>query len=145
MRLVADTNVVVSALLWGGPPQAILTAARDRRIGIYTSAALFAELEEVLGRAKMERRFAAIGRTPAHLLDRYLALTRFVIAAPLAEAVSRDPDDDQVIACALAARANLIVSGDRDLLDLGHAHGIPIVDASAAVERISRLTLQGQT
>jgi len=138
MRLVADTNVVVSALLWGGSPRAILTAAREQRVALYTSAPLIAELEDVLGRAKLLRRFTAIGRTPADLLDRYLALARYVSATPLAEPLSRDPDDDQVIACALAARADLIVSGDRDLLDLGQAHGIPILDASSAAERIAR-------
>ncbi len=139
MKIVADTNVVVSALLWGGPPRAILTAAREYRIALFTSAALITELEDVLGRAKLARRLASIGHTPADLLDRYLSLVRYVTATPLSEPVSRDPDDDQVIACAIAARAELIVSGDRDLLDLDHAHGIPILDASAAVERISRL------
>ena len=139
MRIVADTNVVVSALLWDGPPRAILIAAREHRIALYTSAALIAELEDVLGRAKLARRFAAIGHTPGDLIDRYLSLVRYVTATPLTEPVSRDPDDDQVIACAIAASADLIVSGDRDLLDLGHAHGIPILDVGAAVERISRL------
>lgn len=51
--------------------------------------------------------------------------------------VSRDPDDDQVLACALAAQADLIVSGDADLLDLKSFQGIPILTAARAVERIS--------
>jgi hypothetical protein len=136
MRIVADTNVVVSALLWGGPPRAILVAAREQRIALFTSAPLIAELEDVLGRAKLARRFAAIGRTPDELLDRYLALVSFVTPATLAAPISRDPDDDNVIATAIAARAELIVSGDRDLLDLGSYREMPIVDAAAAVERI---------
>jgi len=50
MRIVVDTNVAVSALLWGGPPRAVLTAAREQRITLYTSALLIAELEDVLSR-----------------------------------------------------------------------------------------------
>lgn len=136
MRIVVDTNVVVSALLWGGPPRAVLTAAREQRITLYTSAPLIAELEDVLSRDKLARRFAAIGRTPVDALDRYLALVRFVTPAVLEAAISRDPDDDQVLATAIAANADLIVSGDRDLLDLGHFREIPIIDAAAAAERI---------
>jgi hypothetical protein len=48
MRIVVDTNVVVSALLWGGAPRAVLAAAREHRIALYTSAPLIAELEDVL-------------------------------------------------------------------------------------------------
>jgi hypothetical protein len=136
MRIVADTNVVVSALLWGGPPRAIFDAAREQRIALFTSAPLIAELDDVLGRAKLVRRLSAIGRTPDELLDRYLALARFVKVDTLAPAVSRDPDDDQVIATAVAAQADLIVSGDLDLLDLGHYREIPIVAATTAIARI---------
>lgn len=136
MRIVADTNVVVSALLWGGPPRAILESARSERILLFTSAPLIAELEDVLGRDRLARRFALIGRTPAQALDRYLALVRFVTPAVLGTAFSRDPDDDQVLAAADAARADLIVSGDRDLLELVSFRQIPILAASGAVERI---------
>jgi uncharacterized protein len=52
VRVVADTNIVVSAFLWGGLPAELLSAAREQRITLYTSAALLAELEDVLGRDK---------------------------------------------------------------------------------------------
>lgn len=136
MRIVADTNVVVSALLWGGLPRAVLNAAREGRVILFTSAPLIAELEDVFTRDRLARRFAVIGRTPADALDRYLALVRFVTPIPLGTSVSRDPDDDQVLAAAIAAGADLIVSGDRDLLDLGGFRQIPIVAAAAAMERI---------
>lgn len=89
----------------------------------------------MLSRDKLARRFVSIGATPADALDRYLALVRFVTPAMLEAAVSRDPDDDQVLATAIAANAELIVSGDSDLLDLGRFREIPIIDAAAAVER----------
>lgn len=139
MRIGADSNVVVSAFLWGGTPNAILYAARAQRITLYTSAPLIAELEDVLSRAKLAQRFAAIHSTPAALLDRYLALARFVTPAILANPIARDPDDDQVIATAITARADLIVSGDRDLLDLGDFQNIRIISAAVAVGEIETL------
>jgi len=71
------------------------------------------------------------------LFDGYAALATVVNQAPIAPSVARDPDDDQVLACAVAAEANLIVSGDRDLLSLATFQGIPIVTATEALERIS--------
>lgn len=136
MRIVADTNIVVSAMLWGGPPRDVLNAAREGRVALFTSAPLIAELEDVFTRDRLARRFAAIGRTPADALDRYLALARFVVPIPLGKGVSRDPDDDQVLATAMAAGAAMIVSGDRDLLDLGSFRQMPIVAATTAMERI---------
>jgi putative PIN family toxin of toxin-antitoxin system len=59
VRLVADTNTVVSGLLWQGPPRQLLDAAFARRLRLYTSAALLAELAEALGRAKFARKVAA--------------------------------------------------------------------------------------
>ncbi len=136
MRIVADTNIVLSAFLWGGTPREILRAAQAQQVGLWTSPALVAELQEILSRPKFARRFAALGSTPAILLDRYLALAQLVQAPALPAPVSRDPDDDQVIACAIAAQADLIVSGDDDLLSLRQHRGIAIVSAVQAVERI---------
>lgn len=123
MRVVADTNTVVSAFLWGGPPKAVLDAAREQRIQLFTSPALLAELDEVLGRLKFAERLARIESTPATLLRQYRALIGIVLPTVIPHA-SRDPDDDQVLACALAADAELIVSRDKDLLTLSPFEGI---------------------
>jgi len=61
VRVVADTNTVVSAFLWGGPPASVLASARERRITLLTSAALLAELEDVLSREKFAARIARVG------------------------------------------------------------------------------------
>ncbi len=63
MRVVADTNIVVSGLLWRGNPRLILDAARDGGIDLYTSGALLDELEEVLVREKFSGRLRAAGVT----------------------------------------------------------------------------------
>ena len=77
-------------------------------------------------------------RTVAILIAKYAGLAETSVAAAIAPVVLGDPDDDQVLACALAARADLIVSGDRDLLQLKHYHDIPIVTPAEALTRLPR-------
>jgi putative PIN family toxin of toxin-antitoxin system len=138
VRVVADTNTVVSAFLWGGPPARVLAAARAERITLFSSAALIAELEDVLGREKFAARIARVGSSVPALLAGYRALTTLVRPATLAApVVTRDPDDDQVLACALGAAAELIVTRDRDLLDIGTFQHIRIVPAHEALALIT--------
>ena len=61
MRVVADTNTVVSGLLWHGNPRRVLEAARAGALQLYTSAALLAEIEEVLQRPKFAQRLSLAG------------------------------------------------------------------------------------
>lgn len=70
------------------------------------------------------------------LIARYAVLAQYVTPADIAPKVANDPDDDHVLACALAANADLIVSGDAELLKLKHFHGMPIVSAVEAATRV---------
>jgi putative PIN family toxin of toxin-antitoxin system len=69
VRLVADTNILISAFLWGGKPAAILQAARTKRITLFTSPALLVELEETLARRKFVRRLREVQTTPELLTE----------------------------------------------------------------------------
>jgi putative PIN family toxin of toxin-antitoxin system len=135
VRVVADTNTVVSAFLWGGPPAAVLAAAREGRITLFTSPVLLAELEDVLSRDKFSARIVRVGGSVAQILAGYRALVTIVRPAPI-EPTVRDPDDDHVLACATAAQAQLIVSRDKDLLDLRQYQGISILASAAALQRL---------
>jgi len=138
MRLVLDTNVVASAVLWGGVPRQLLQAGREKRVSLFTSIRLLAELTDILVRPKFERKLAASGLTIEQIVDRYAELAAVVQPAAIAPTVLDDPDDDQVLACAVAARADLIVSGDRrHLLPLGSFEGMPIVSPAEALRIIS--------
>jgi uncharacterized protein len=135
VRVVADTNIVVSAFLWGGPPATMLAAAREGRITLFTSPVLLAELEDVLSREKFAERIARVGSSVPQILAGYRALVTIVRPAAI-EPTARDPDDDQVLACAAAAQAQLIVTRDKDLLDLHQYKGIPILASTEALQRL---------
>lgn len=139
MRIVLDTNVVLSALLWRGTPHHLLVAIDQRQgVQICSSTALLEELADVLTRPSPSRRLALIGKTTGEVLADYLEIIELVEPASVPRVVAADIDDDQVLAAAVAARAELIVSGDRKhLLPLSSHNDIPIVDAAEALRRIS--------
>lgn len=138
MRLVLDTNVVASGLLWdGGPPARLLDAASAHGVELFTSTALLAELRRILAREKFAPHAGASGLSIDELVLGYAALASVVAPASISPVIARDPDDDRVLACALAAQAELIVSGDHRLLNLKTYHRIGIVDPAEAVRRVA--------
>jgi putative PIN family toxin of toxin-antitoxin system len=137
-RWIADTNTLVSAFLWQGPPGQIIALAGDKRIQLVTSRALLDELGDVLHRPRLAKSVAQTGLNAKQMLESYKRLVTVVATRPLAQPVSRDSDDDAVLACAASARADLIVSGDKDLLVLGQFLGIPIVSVRDALMTVSQ-------
>lgn len=133
MRLVVDTNLLVSAFLWQGTPGRLIELAAEKEILLFTSRALLDELAATLGKKKLAKPVLATGLTADQMLRNYRRLATLVTARQLAQRVSRDADDDAVLACALAARADLIASGDDDLLTLKHFRGIPIAAPTQAL------------
>ena len=139
MRLVLDTNVVVSALLWGGTPRVLLDAAQEGQVDLVTSGPLLAELTEILSRHKFQQKIIASLLTVDEIVDGYATLTVSVRPEPIAR-TAPDPDDDVVLGTAAAAQADWIVSGDEHLLRMMSYRDISIVTASEAVRRIGQGT-----
>lgn len=137
MRVVLDTNVVASALLWDGNPERLIQAAEDERLQLFTSETLIAELAGILQRPKFATKLAEVNASPAEVVARYREIAEIVEAVPIEAAQLRDPDDAAVLACALAARADAIASGDDDLLALGSYQGIGILSPAKCLRRIT--------
>lgn len=133
IRLVLDTNVVASAMLWGGTPLVLLQAAREQRALLFTSTALLAELTDILSRAKFDKKIAASTLTVDQLVDRYADLTTLVRPTPIS-GIAPDPDDDVVIGTALAAQAQWVVTGDKLLLSVSEYQGVRVVPVTEAVQ-----------
>lgn len=138
MRVVADTNTVVSGLLWHGAPRQVLDAARANQIELFVTAPLLLELEDVLQRGKFSVRLNRANVSAHQLVLGYAALAKFIKPAVIAPTILADADDDAVLACALAADAEIIVSGDSHLLKLKRYQHISILMAGEMLARIPK-------
>lgn len=136
MRVVADTNIIVSGLIWHGNPRSVLNTARAGGIKLFTSIVLLLELEDVLSRQKFAERLAFAGVTPHDLVLGYAALASVIEPAEIEPVILADPDDDAVLACAVAASSDVIVSGDSHLLTLKRYQDIRIVTAAELLSEL---------
>lgn len=133
MRLVLDTNTLISAIGWTGPPRQILIALLERRHALITTPDLLRELSRVLRYPRLQP-LAAHPALPAVLAWLHRP-EHVVIPEERVRAIPADPADDQVLEAALAGRADAVVSGDRHLLALRSFRGIPILTARAFAAR----------
>jgi uncharacterized protein len=134
--LVLDTNIVVSGLLWNGSPSKMIDGAIADQVALFTSKVLLVELGDVFSRDKHQSRIKRLGQTPEGLLQQYANICALVSAESLPVPIAPDPDDDWVIATALAAEADLIVTGDKPLLGVGRVGAVRIVTVGEALELV---------
>lgn len=115
MRIVCDTNVIVSGMLFGGHSRDILTAVAQGRVEAFTTPALLNELREVLLRRKFRLTLEQVDAMMELVRESFTCVNSRMTLSVIAD----DPDDDRVVEAALASRARVIVSGDNHLLNLG--------------------------
>ena len=128
---------MVSGLLWLGNPGRLLEAAATGKVTIYTSPVLVAELSTTLAYPKLAQRVQRSGLTHRELLQRYLNVAILVQPLAVPRVVPNDPDDDHVRACAGAAQVDVIVSGDRHLLDLKTHQNIPVLSPAETLRMLA--------
>ena len=123
MNIVMDTNVLISGIFFSGPPYHILKAWRDGKVRLVISPEILEEYQHV-GETFAEQ-------FPGVELDLILDLltmeAKLVLAPSLPESVCDDPDDDKFLACAVASKSKLIISGDKHLLKVSGYRGIEII------------------
>jgi putative PIN family toxin of toxin-antitoxin system len=137
VKIVVDTNTLISGFLWEGTPAKLMTAALSGRARLFSTTELLLEFQEILHRPKFGRRFLARGETPADIFERYRSASVKIIPVKITPPKNlRDSDDAHILACAVAAQADAIVSGDDDLLMLGSFEKISIINAAEALERL---------
>jgi putative PIN family toxin of toxin-antitoxin system len=129
MRVVADTNVFISALMFGGLPGRFLDLALRRRFTLLTSKMLLDELDD-----KLRGKFAVSERDALAIREKLEGNAEGVEPDFELNAVPDDPDDNRVLECAIAGKADFIVSGDRHLLRIGNYAGIAIVTVRQFLE-----------
>jgi hypothetical protein len=141
MRVVIDTNVWISGLLWRGAPWRILRLVERGEIEVCIAPPMVTELEQVLTAERLRPRLERLGLSPSDLLAYALHLTTVfeVPEAPRGEPspiVAADPDDDVFVQCAAVSGASYLVSGDRHLLDMGQYQEIAILSPAEFLEHV---------
>jgi len=140
MKIVVDTNVALSGLLWRGPPNQILKWAREGILGILACEETTAELRRALRYKRFSKRMSALETTPAEVLAYYMNLVLFVPTPEIIpEQIIEDPFDNLFLALASDNRARLIISGDKHLLELEEYQRLQIVTPSEACQVIEAL------
>ena len=127
IRAVLDTNVLVSALLFFGPPSQLVPAWQGGRLCPVVSAEILEEYVRVLAYSK----FKLTGSEILSLIEEgVLPFVDTVRAKPISVPTLRDPDDMKFLACAVSARVHWLVSGDDDLLSIGKVESVEIVSVT---------------
>ena len=132
MRIILDTNVLVSGIFWGGAPLKILDHWVSGNLDIVISPEILDEYVRVINELG--------GKQPSLAAQWVDLLTTYpvIIKKRVSLSLSRDPDDDKFLECAVSGSADCIVSGDDDLLALKHIHTIPILKPAAFISRFFR-------
>jgi putative PIN family toxin of toxin-antitoxin system len=125
--VVLDTNVLISGLLWAGPSNSIFRVAERGKIIVASSKPILDELRDVISRPKFRARIEAIQSAVPELLESVTRVVHLVEPQTIPRVVAEDPEDDMFVACALAADAAWIVTGDSHLLEHRKHGGICIV------------------
>jgi putative PIN family toxin of toxin-antitoxin system len=132
LRVVFDSNVIISGFLFGGHPARLLGHALASSIHAFTSLPILDEVRDVLQRPK----FGLSSEQALSFIEELHELCDVVTPTRSVRAISADPDDNIILECAQEAHATLIVSGDSHLLDLGRWKAIDILTPVAAVKKI---------
>ena len=132
VKVILDTNILISALGLGGIPRKVFILALEKKILAVTSPILIAELREVISKKfpKLSQHLPAIERV---IKDSFLIVQPETIINIL-----KDTDDNRVLEAALEGMCSFIITGDKELLDLGYFDNIEILTANRFLEKLNK-------
>ena len=131
MRIVCDTNVLVSGVLFNGPPRHILELISRAKVENAISLEILAEAKNVLLRPK----FGLSSEQVVNIIDTFVETFVLVTPTERVVAVKNDPDDDRILEAAQTAHARFIISGDQHLLSIGVWNDVEILSPAVFVKR----------
>jgi len=129
LNAVLDTNVLISGILWRGVPFNLLRWAEEGRLRIYTSLEILAEVYRVLSYPKFKQYIDNQQTSPGELFAKIVSLCTIIQVDQVVKGVCSDADDEKFLSCALAANVEVLVSGDKHLLDLEQYQSVRILTA----------------
>jgi uncharacterized protein len=127
MRVVIDTNVWLSALLWGGQPNLIIKLIEKQQIQAISSENILIELADILQKSKLQKRLNQLGFSADEIVIVAKRLMTLVVIEEVIIPELRDPKDQMILATAIAGDVQVVISGDKDLLVLNPYRNISIL------------------
>ncbi len=130
MKIVIDTNVLISGIFFGGFPRAVIESVVEKIVEACASVEMIAEYEEIVKRMLSKKQ----GHFSGDILSPFIQSLNIIVPNTKVD-ICRDPDDNKFIECAIDSGAVYIVSGDMDLLVLEKFKSIEILTATEFVEK----------
>jgi len=141
LKAVLDTNVLISGILWRGVPFNLLRWAEEGRLQIYTSLEILSEVYRVLYYPKFKQYIENQQASPGELFAKIVSLCTIIQVDEIVKGVCSDTDDEKFLSCALAGNVEVLVSGDKHLLDLKQYQSVRILTAQEFYqENIHKIT-----
>ena len=141
LSAVLDTNVLVSGILWRGIPFQLLKWSEKNNLIIYTGLDIMAEVYRVLHHPKFQQYIENQHASPEELFTKIASLCTIIQIIEIVKGVCSDTDDEKFLSCALSANVEVLVSGDKHLLELKQYQSIRILTARDFYqENIHKLT-----
>jgi uncharacterized protein len=126
MEIVCDTNILISAIVFGGNAKRIVQLASEGSLINFISPAIVNEIENVLIRPK----FGFSAEQVAEITQLFYESFEYIIPTTVLDCISTDPDDDRILELAFDAHVDYIISGDKHLLSLNSWEAIPIIKSA---------------
>ena len=135
MRLVLDTNIIVSAFFWEGNEAELLRRIEEGKAIIYTTREILKEIEDVIKRQKFEDIIRKTNTTADEIMQKMISLSHIVVPTNKVH-ICRDKKDNKFLECAESAEADYIISGDKDLLALIKYKNCFIIKSKVILEKL---------
>lgn len=135
MKVVFDTNILLSAFLWQKDLKPIYHIIREGKVAPCFTQYTWAEFIRALSYKKFEKQLEKIGIAPEEIIKLLTSRSYFVVSHLQVAEIKEDPSDNFILACALSCQASFIVSGDKHLLKFKKFCGIPIISPREFLKR----------
>jgi putative PIN family toxin of toxin-antitoxin system len=135
--VVLDTNVWISAMVWGGTPSKIIRLAEDKKITILISDEIVSEINQTLKYQKISQIYQEIGLTRQQLIESVLQISKLTKTEEKIGLIQQDPTDNKFIECASVGNADYLISGDKHLLRMHLYKKTQILSAKEFLKTLS--------
>lgn len=139
-RAVLDSNIWVSAAIWGGLPAKAVALAEEGQIGVLLTDRILAEVARILAHPRLRRIYEQAGTARDEILASIASTATFVKSKTRLKAIQEDDSDNRVLECALDGGAQYVVSGDRHLLTMRRFQGIRILSVRSFLRATAKPT-----